>query len=110
MFSKLREVLLTQSIGSILVALLVWQAAVEVITTVVRTGIWQFNHRQSESVLAGSSSSPFPWESLLLPVVSIVLYLLTAYVLARWLYPTPSPAAQPDLVDESTDPNQSEPS
>jgi len=38
MFTKLREVLLTQYIGAFLIALLVWQAAVEIVTRVVRIG------------------------------------------------------------------------
>jgi hypothetical protein len=29
----------------------------------------------------------FPWDNLILSAVSIALYLLTAYVLAQWLYP-----------------------
>ena len=96
MFRKLHEILLTQYIGSILVALLVWQAAIEVITTAVRTGFWFSNHRHTESVLGGGfSRAPFPWDNLIFSAVTVALYLLTAYGLARWLYPAvPAPPAQ----------------
>jgi len=94
MFSKLREILLTQYIGSILVALLVWQAVIEVITTIVRTGFWFSNHRHTESVFGGSSRSPFPWDNLIFSAVTVAPYLLTAYGLARWLFPAAAPPAQ----------------
>ena len=99
MFSKLREILLTQYIGSILIALLFWQAAIEVITTIVRTGFWVSNHRHAESVFGGSSSTPFPWDNLIFSAVTIALYLLTAFGLARWLYPSASPIA-PEIEEE----------
>jgi ABC-type spermidine/putrescine transport system permease subunit I len=102
MFLKLREILLTQYIGSILVALLVLQATIELITTAVRTGFWFSNHRHTESVFGGSSSSPFPWDSLIYAAVTIALYLLTAYGLARWLYPAASPIAQGEAESDSS--------
>ena len=91
MFSKLREILLTQYIGSILVALLVWQAAIEVITTAVRTGFWFSKHPHTESVFGGPSGAPFPWDNLIFAAVLVALYLLTAYGLARWLFPAVAP-------------------
>jgi hypothetical protein len=94
MFRKIREILLTQYIGSILVALLLWQAAIEVITTAVRTGFWFSNHRHTESVFGGSSSSPFPWDTLIFAAVTVALYLLMAYGLARWLFPAVARPAQ----------------
>ena len=105
MFSKLREILLTQYIGAILVALLVWQAAFEVITVIVRAGFWLFNHRQTESVFGGSSSAPFPWDSLVFSVVTVLLYLLTAYGLVRWLYPTEPQISPSDAEGESSEPS-----
>jgi hypothetical protein len=106
MFSKLREILLTQYIGSILVALLVWQAAIEVITTAVRTGFWCSSHRPTTSVFGGSSRAPFPWDNLIFSAVTVALYLLAAYGLARWLYPSASPIA-PEIEEEhAPDPPQ----
>jgi hypothetical protein len=95
MLSKLREILQTQYIGSILVALLVWQAAIEIVTTVVRSGFWYFNQRRSQSVLV-PSGTPYPWDNFVFSAVTVALYLLTAYALALWLYPTTAPAALTD--------------
>ena len=101
MFRVPREILLTQYIGSILVALLVWQAAIEVITIVVRTGFWFYNYRHTESVLGGSSGTPYPWDNLIFAAVTVAVYLLTAYGLARWLYPVASSTAHVDTEGES---------
>ncbi len=109
MFLKLREILLTQYIGSMLVALLVLQATIELITTAVRTGFWFSNHRHTESVFGGSSSSPFPWDNLIYSAVTVALYLLTAYALARWLYPAASPIV-PKETESGSSPDQPEPS
>jgi hypothetical protein len=109
MFLKLREILLTQYIGSILVALLAWQGAVEVITTTVRTGFWFASHHHSESVFGGSSRSPFPWDNLIYSAVTVALYLLTAYALARWLYPAASPIV-PKETESGSSLDQPEPS
>jgi ABC-type spermidine/putrescine transport system permease subunit I len=109
MFSKLREILLTQYIGSILIALLVCQAVVEVITTVARTGLWLSNQHQTKSVFGGSSSIPFRWNSFIFAAATVALYLLTAYGLARWLFPISSQAVQDGTEDHSSL-EQSEPS
>ena len=109
MFSKLREVLLTQYIGSILVALLVWRAAVEVITQVVRAGYWFVNRRHGQSALEESYGTLFPWENLILSAVTIALHLLAAYALARWLYPATASTTPVDAAGE-TSPDQTEPS
>jgi len=108
MFSKLRVILLTQYIGSILVALLGWQAMVEIISTVVRSAFWYFNERHSQFVLSGSPGAPYRWDSLIFSAVTVVLYLLTAYALARWLYPSASPPTLTEAAEEQS-PDQSEP-
>ncbi|HTW30544.1 MAG TPA: hypothetical protein VMD76_02635 [Candidatus Sulfotelmatobacter sp.] len=112
MFSKLREILLTQYIGSILIALLAVQALAELITTVVWTGFWVFNHSRADSVLGGSSSAPFRWENLISDGVKIALYFLTAYGLARWLYAAQAPITHDELEGEPspepTDPDEAD--
>lgn len=85
MFSKLRQILLTQYIGPILIALLVWQAAIQVVTVAVQSGFWVYNNRNG-SVLVRSGAK-FPWESVVVMGITIGLYLLIGYVLARWLFP-----------------------
>jgi len=90
MLGKLREVLLTQYIGAFLIALLVWQGAVEIVTRVVRIGYW-ISYRRHPSVLGGNSEDPFRWDGLLLTIVSTMIYLVAAYALAQWLYPSTVP-------------------
>lgn len=105
MFNKLREILLTQYIGSILIALLVLQAASEVVIRAVQTGVWFFNLQHSESVFGGSTRAPFPWDRLIFSAVTTALYLLTAYTLARWLFPDTMRVLQTDPdPTPSTDP------
>jgi hypothetical protein len=103
MLSKLREILQTQYIGSILVALLVWQAAIEIVTTVVRSGFWYFNQRHSRSVLV-PSGTPYPWDNFVFSAVTVALYLLTAYALALWLYPVTAPATVSETSEELPEP------
>ena len=86
MFIKLREVLLTQYIGAFLIALLVWQAAVEIVTRIVRIGYW-LAHTQHPSLFGDYSRDPFRWDGLVLTIVSVGIYLAAAYGLGRWLYP-----------------------
>ena len=86
MFIKLREILLTQYIDAFLIALLAWQAAVEIVTRIVRIGYW-LAHRQHPSLLSDYSRDPFRWDGLILTIVSVGIYLASAYGLGRWLYP-----------------------
>ena len=106
MLSELREILLTQYIGAILIALLGWQALIEIITMIVRLGFWCYGYLHSQSVLV-RSVGPFPWDSLIFSAVTVVLYVLTAYALARWLYPATSLPTVVKTESESA-PGQSE--
>lgn len=83
---KLRDILLTRYIGSILIALLCWQALIVGIEKVVRIVLCVIYSQRSHTAFE-SPQSLFPWDNLILSAVSIALYLLTAYVLAQWLYP-----------------------
>jgi hypothetical protein len=107
MLSKIREILLTQYIGAILVALLGSQAVSTVIIAVARNGFWYFDQRHNQSVLA-TSGPPFPWENLIFSLVTVLLYLLAAYSLARWLFPA-APLSPAVGHDEAERPDQPEP-
>jgi hypothetical protein len=94
MVEKLREILLTKYIGSILIALLCSQALIVLIEKIVQTIFWVIYDQRSHSVLESSRSS-FAWDNLIFSVVTGALYLAVAYALAQWLYPTNvSPSAQ----------------
>ena len=107
MFSKLREVLLTQYIGAFLIALLVWQAAVELVTRIVRIGYW-FYYTPHPSMFAEYSREQFHWDGVILSIVRGAMYLLVAYALGRWLYPPESSRAtdkaEPPHVDAPREP------
>ena len=96
MFGKIREILLTQYIGAFLIALLVWKAAIEGVTWLGRTGFWFANHFRSGSVFGVAWGAPFPWDNLVFSAITAALYLLTAYGVARWLYPSATPTTQVD--------------
>jgi hypothetical protein len=90
MAQKLREILLTHYIGSILVALLCWEAVIVVIQNVLRAVFWVVNDQRTHSAFETSHPS-FPWDNIVFSAVTVALYVLVAYWLARWLYPANSP-------------------
>jgi len=87
MVEKLREILLTRYIGSMLIALLCSQAFIVLIEKIAQTIFWIINDQRSRSALDSSHSS-FAWDNLIFSAVTGALYLVVAYALAQWLYPT----------------------
>ena len=85
MFGQFREILLTRYIGAMLVALFLWQAVIEFVFILLRTGAWLVNRHRSESVL-GFSNTLYPWDALIYSAISVLLYWALAYMLVRWLY------------------------
>lgn len=99
MIQRIREILLTKYIGSILIAILLWQALYKVIEAGGRSVLWVVTNQRSHSAMGGEQSS-FPWDWLSLAVVEVVLYGLAAYWLATWLHPELLPkSAAPEDVD-----------
>lgn len=72
----------------------------------MRTGFWFFNHRRTESVFGGSSGAPFPWDNLIFSAVTVVLYLLVAYALVRWLYPPATTTVPADVEGDRPRPGR----
>ena len=83
--NKIREILLTEYIGAILVAMLFWGAIAALITLLVGQIYWHvaFAGRYHESL----------GHSILTTLVKMLLYLGSAYLLARWLYDATPPVA-----------------
>jgi hypothetical protein len=107
MVQKLREILLTRYIGSILVAALCWQALIVLIESAVQTLFWVINDQRTHSALE-SSHPTFRWDNLVFSAVTLTLYLLVAYALAQWLYPAdPLPLTPADEEGEPS-PDHSE--
>jgi uncharacterized membrane protein (DUF4010 family) len=105
MVEKLREILLTRYIGSILIALLCSQALIVLIERIAQTIFWVINDQRSHSALESSRSS-FAWDNLIFSAVTSALYLVVAYVLALWLYPVD--AVLPPQSDGDVVPDQPE--
>jgi len=99
---RIRQILLTQYIGSILIALLACQAVVTLITSVIQNVSWYVNDQRTHSVL-GAPYTSFPWERVIFSVVNIGLFVVAAHFLAAWLHPAP-PAASPVVLDDDTKP------
>jgi len=105
---RLHAILLTDYIGAILIALLVAQAIIVFFTMLVQqiTYYSYFAHRS----LPETPYRPSHWEAVITSGVRIVLYLLTAYLLARWLYGTGANGSantmndQPALLPEEPQP------
>ncbi len=99
---KIREVLKNEYIGAVAIGVVIAFSIISFISTVLQTVIvyWESRHRAS-SVFAPSVE--FPWVNLIAGIAPVVLYLLVAYILMRWLYYRPdapavleSPAIQAD--------------
>jgi len=102
MLVKLREVLLTQYIGAFLIALLVWQGAIEIISQIIRSGYWVYYTRRP-SVYGDSSRQQYQWDHPVITIISVAPYLLVAYGLARWLYPQLTPKTADETEASSVD-------
>ena len=88
--NKLREILLTEYIGAILVALLASEAIIALVALLVGQIYWH-------AALAGRYHESLG-HSILTALVKMLLYLGSAYLLARWLY-----GAKPPVTRESTE-------
>jgi hypothetical protein len=80
----IREILLTEYIGAILVAVLVADAFSALITTAVAQISLHVQLRHNPMLDTHRLSTTY---SLLDALARIALYLISAYLVARWLYP-----------------------
>ena len=83
----IRQILLTEYIGAILVAVLVADAFSALITTTVAQISYYARYRHDPYISTHRFSTTY---SLLDAFSRIALYLITAYLIARWLYPAKS--------------------
>jgi hypothetical protein len=83
---RIKEILQTDYIGAIAIGFIVAQSIVAVVGCLIETvaSYWQMS-RQNGSLL-GRPTFSFPWEGLVLGLITSALYLLAAFLLARWLY------------------------
>jgi len=108
--SRIREILLTQYIGAITIALVAAQGLTAIVNLATIPLRWylEFHNPGSQSVLFNATPRqiPFPWQGALMGATGVVLYLGVAYGLLRWLYPTASKDVHPPSEDDS--PSESE--
>jgi H+/Cl- antiporter ClcA len=83
---RIREILLTQYIGAIVIGMLLAQALTGLVSLLVQPVIWYQQVRESHSVM-DRGLPPFPWSKLLPLAITIALYVIVSYLLVTWLYP-----------------------
>jgi hypothetical protein len=94
----IRKILLTEYIGAIVIAVLIADACSALFSTVVAQVGYHLHHPPGDPrVLRGLSST----YSVLETLTRIALYLLSAYLLARWLYP-----AKTEVSEHGSEPQQ----
>jgi hypothetical protein len=81
---KLRQILLTEYIGAIIIGFLLAQALAATISTVVQTISFYLEGRSRSSVFGGRGG--FEFGALVPPAISVILEVVTAFVLIYWLY------------------------
>ncbi len=81
---KLRQILLTEYIGAIIIGFLLAQALAATISTVVQTIGFYMEGRTRSSVFGGRAG--FEFGALVPPAISVMLEVLVAFVLIYWLY------------------------
>ena len=81
---KLRQILLTEYIGAIIIGFLLAQALAATISTIVQTISFYMEGRTRSSVFGGRAG--FEFGALVPPAISVLLEVLVAFVLIYWLY------------------------
>jgi hypothetical protein len=93
---KLRQILLTEYIGAIIIGFLLAQALAATISTLVQSISFYLEGRSRSSVFGGRAG--FEIGALVPPAISVILEIVTAFLLISWLYwRSDTPV---DVVDE----------
>jgi hypothetical protein len=82
---RVREILLTQYIGAITIGFIFAQAATHFINGITQVAAQYWTIQQDYRGVMGAPRS-FPWASFIVSMSSVVLHLLVAFLLIRWLY------------------------
>jgi hypothetical protein len=102
---RLRQILVTQYIGAIVIGYLAAQALIAIANIAMLPLRWYLEGRNpaTQSVLFNEKPHPipFPWESTLSGVTTVLLYFVIAYGLMRWLYYSKKDRSEQDTAIES---------
>jgi large-conductance mechanosensitive channel len=82
--NRIREILLAEYIGAVAIGLILAQAVMTFITTLVNNVVVYWEIQKSGSVLTGNQS--FSWKGPITSLVDVGLYLFVAFLMIRWLY------------------------
>jgi hypothetical protein len=82
--NRIREILLAEYIGALAIGLILAQAVMNLIATVVNNVMIYWEIEKSGSVLTGGQS--FSWRGPITSLIDVALYLLAAFLMIRWLY------------------------
>jgi hypothetical protein len=103
---KLRQILLTEYIGAIIICFLMDQALAATISTIVQSISFYLEGRSRSSVFGGPRG--FEFGALLPPAISVILEVLTAFLLIYWLYWSGDPRPETQVVTEADPPETKE--
>jgi ABC-type Mn2+/Zn2+ transport system permease subunit len=103
---KLRQILLTEYIGAIIIGFLLAQALAATISTIVQTMSFYLEGRSRSSVFGGRAG--FEFGALVPPAVSVILEVLTAFILIYWLYWSGDDHAEAKVETEAAHPETKE--
>lgn len=96
MIQRIKEVLLTQYIGAIVVAFLATDGVLNLIRIVAQIVEDPILARVNRPSVLYAPETHWTWSVLVPSAVTAVLQLLTAYLLFWWLYLRAEPEVQPD--------------
>ncbi len=97
---RIRELLLTQYIGAIVIGLVISQAITNFVSTILIPAGWYLESRNASRSVLGSPR-PFMWDRFVVNLIAVALYVLIAYLLVRWLYLTEENQGHAEGIDES---------
>ncbi|HEX3103671.1 MAG TPA: hypothetical protein VHQ22_04440 [Terriglobales bacterium] len=100
--ARLREILLTQYIGAVMIGLVLAQGVTAFINTIVQSGAQYWIAQHSRSAIGNTTD--FPWSTLITSLVRVSLYVVFCLGLIRWLYA----GLNADISDNPADDGQAE--
>ena len=95
--ARLREILLTQYIGAVMIGLVLAQAITAFVNAIVQSGAAYWAMEQSRSTLG--TAPQFSWRNFIVSMVSVVLYVFISVALIRWLYAEPDTEADQEPME-----------
>ena len=95
--NRIREILVSEYIGAVAIGLILAQAVMNFIGTVVNNVMIYWEIQKSGNLLSPPQS--FSWRSPITSMVDVGLYLLAALLMIRWLYMPRTSAAEPPSDD-----------